>query len=373
MAAVVIAVAGCSSSGSSSVSSGASSSDASSGAASALVSQAQTAVDAAKKKPTQLPITQPLTGKAASGKTIIYLQCEVAQCALEGRGLESAAQALGWKYRVLNFQAANPATLVSSLDTALQYHPIAVFFSGVPEALWKSVEPKYKAAGAYLVPASVPGVTPDDTIITSLAADALYKASGKLLADEVTALSGGKAEILFATVPTYTIYKPLQEGYEAELAKICPGCSSQTFEATLQQVTSNQMVPAIVSELKRNPAIRYVVSVNGVFVQTLPAALQTAGLDAKAIKVLTHSGTSTVQQLVQSGSFYSTTAFGYQYEGWLGVDAVLRAMQKLPIGPEHELLPLPLLTKDTVGTPADSYDLPGDYQEQFKKLWLLSS
>jgi hypothetical protein len=31
-----------------------------------------------------------------------------------------------------------------------------------------------------------------------------------------------------------------------------------------------------------------------------------------------------------------------------------------------------LLTKATVGTPADSIDRPADYQAQFKKLWLVS-
>jgi ribose transport system substrate-binding protein len=337
------------------------------------LAQARAVVDAAKQHVTTIPITQPLSSKPPTGKTIIYLQCEVAQCALEGKGLQSAASALGWTYRVLNFQAANPATLVTALDTALQYKPIAVYFAGVPLQLWKSVEPKYKAVGAYIVPSSVPGVTLDDTIITSLAADALYKEAGKLLADEVAVESGGKAKILFATVPAYTIFKPLQDGYETELKAVCPACSSETFGATLPQVTSNQMVPAIVSSLKRSTDIDYVVSSNGDFVQALPSALRSAGISSTKVKIITFSGTSAVQQLIKAGQIESSTAFGYSYEGWLGVDAVLRAMQKLPISDEHELLPLPLLTKDTVGTPADSYDLPPDYQSQFKKLWLLNS
>jgi hypothetical protein len=69
----------------------------------------------------------------------------------------------------------------------------------------------------------------------------------------------------------------------------------------------------------------------------------------------------------QAGQIYSTTASGYSHEAWQGVAAVLRAMQKLPIGPEHEQLPP--LTKDNVGTAADPYDLPTVYEDQFKKLW----
>lgn len=340
--------------------------------ASGGVAAAQAAVQAATQKPTQIPVTDPLTSKPEPGKTLVYLQCEVAQCVLQGRGIQAAANALGFKYKVVNFQAANPATLITALKTSLNYKPLAVYFSGVPYDAWKNMIPAYRAAHAYIIPASVPNVPLDDTVIASMAAETLYTASGKLLADEVIAASNGDAKIMFVTVPTYPIYTPLKQGFQDEIAKNCAKCDVNVFEATLPQVTSNQLVPALVSELKRNPDIKYIASVNGVFIATLPTSLKSAGIDPTSYKIMTHSGVSDVQQLVKNGTFYSTTAFGYQYEGWLGVDAALRASQGLPVGKEHALLPLPLLTKDTVGTPSDSYDLPADYQDQFKKLWKLT-
>lgn len=331
---------------------------------------AQATIQAALKPPNTLPITGALKSKPETGKTIIYIQCEVAQCALEGKGLQSAAQALGWTYKNMSFQAANPATLVTALKDALRFKPLAVYFSGVPYDVWKSVIPDYKSAGSYIVPSAVPNVPLDGTVIASLGADALYVKAGKLLADTVAVDSNGSGKILFTTVPAYTIFKPLQDGYDAELKAVCPGCKSTTFGATIPQVTGNQMVPGIVSALKRDPDIKYVASANGDFLQTLPGALQSAGMAGK-VKIFTFSGGTSIQQLVQQGQIQTTTAFGYNYEGWLGVDAALRASQGMPVSDEHSLLPLPLLTKDTITTPKDSIDLPADYQAQFKKLWLV--
>jgi ribose transport system substrate-binding protein len=375
----LIALAGCSSSGAGKTTPNTTAAGASSSAggtsspASGGVAAAQATIDAATAKPDKIPVKDPLKSKPEPGKTLVYMQCEVAQCVQQGKGIASAAEALGFTYKVINFQAANPATLVTGLRTALNYKPLGVYFSGVPYDAWKAVIPDYRKAHAYLIPASVPNVPLDDVVVTSMAAEKLYTASGTLLADVVISQSKGSAKVMFVTIPTYPIYTPLRAGFEAEIAKNCDHCDVHVFEATLPQVTSNQLVPALVSELKRNPNIKYIASVNGVFIATLPAALRAVGIDPGTYKIMTHSGVRDVQQFVQDGTFYSTTAFGYQYEGWLGVDAALRASQGLPVGEEHQLLPLPLLTKDTVGTPLDSYDLPTDYQAQFKKLWLLGS
>lgn len=391
IAAAAIAVAGCSSSGSSSSSGGGSagstptpvvapSSSAATGSGSAspaalpaALAAAKANVAAALKGPTSIPITLPLKTKPPTGKTIVYLQCEVAQCVLEGNGLKSAAAAIGWTYKTLNFQAADPSTLITAMNTALQYKPIAVYFSGVPYDLWKSEIPKYKAAGTYIVPSSVPDMPTNSTVLTSLGADKLYSDAGKLLADQVAVDSGGaNAKVLFSTVPAYTIFGPMQAGYESEMKVACPTCSTTVVGATIPQVTSNQLVPALVSALKRDPGISYVVSVNGPFVQTLPSALQSAGLQNK-VRIITFSGTTPVEQMVQQGQIESTTGYGYSYEGWLGVDVVLRAMQGQPITSEYESLPLPLLTKATITKPSDSDDVPADYQAEFRKLWLIDN
>jgi len=70
---------------------------------------------------------------------------------LEGNGLKAAAAAIGWNVKVLNFQEANPATLVAALKAGLQYHPVAAFFESVPQSYWQSMQKPYAAIGAVIV------------------------------------------------------------------------------------------------------------------------------------------------------------------------------------------------------------------------------
>jgi hypothetical protein len=105
------------------------------------VAQAKANVAAAETFPTTIPVTDPLPSKPPTGKTIVFLQCEEQSCPLEGQGLQAAARAVGWNVKIFNFQAVNPATLVTALMTALQYHPVATVFSVFRETSGRSSSP----------------------------------------------------------------------------------------------------------------------------------------------------------------------------------------------------------------------------------------
>ena len=62
--------------------------------------KAAEAATATNEKPAvSLGVTTPLTSKAPAGKTFIWLQCEIPQCATIATGVKAATQAVGWKYR----------------------------------------------------------------------------------------------------------------------------------------------------------------------------------------------------------------------------------------------------------------------------------
>jgi hypothetical protein len=143
--------------------------------------------------PTSIPVTQPLPSAPPKGKTVLFMQCEEVECSYEGTGMKAAAAAIGWNVKVLNFQAANPATLVSALQTGLQYHPVAAFFSGVPQEAWASEQKPYAAAGAYLVDTFLPAVPTGAAIAPGRAYGADMTALGTVLGDEQIADSGGTA------------------------------------------------------------------------------------------------------------------------------------------------------------------------------------
>jgi ribose transport system substrate-binding protein len=383
-AAALLAVAACSSSASSSsspaapastapVSAGAASAAATSspgtGAPSAAVAAAKAAVAAAETMPTAIPVTQALSSTPPKGKTVLFMQCEEVECSYEGTGMKAAAAAIGWNVKILNYQAANPATLVSALQTGLQYHPVAAFFSGVPQEAWASEQKAYAAAGAYLVDTFLPAVPTGAAIAPGRAYGADMTALGTVLADEQIADSGGApADSLLVNVPTYPVFGPLVTAYDAVIAKDCPTCQVTDVNVTLPQMLAGGLNQAVVSAAKRDSGVKYIVSTNGSFTDTLPGALKAAGL-AGQVRLLSGQGVSTDQQNVLNGTQLATVSSPLTLSGWQDVDIAIRLVMHQPIPAGDGVVPWVLLTKSNIGAPSDSYDRPAGYPAQFEKLW----
>jgi hypothetical protein len=378
LAAAALALAACSSAASTSSSSAAGSPAASApaaggtpatGATSSAVAAAEAGVQAAAAMPASIPETQPLPSAPPKGKTVLFMQCEEVECSYEGVGMKAAAAAIGWNVKVLNYQAANPATLVTALQTGLQYHPVAAFFSGVPQEAWQSEQKAYAAAGAFLVDNFVattpsgPGVAPGRAYqpdMTSL---------GTVLADEQIADSGGQpANSLIVNVPTYDVFGPLVTAYKAEIAKACPACQFTSVNVTLPQMLAGDLNTAVVSAAKRASGVKYIVSTNGSFTDQLPQALQAAGLGGK-FKLISGQGLSPDQQNVLNGTQLATVSSPLTLSGWQDVDIAIRLAMHLPAAAGDNDVPWVLLTKANIGTPSDSYDRPAGYPAQFEKLW----
>lgn len=375
LTATAVAVAGCGSSSSTNSANATTATTATAaaspgtGSASAGVGQAEAAVAAATSFPTAIPVTESLPAKPPTGKTVVFLQCEQQECNLEGKGIAAAAAAIGWQSKVLNFKAAEPATLVAALNTALQYHPVGVFFSGVPQQVWASVQPAYASAGAFItenfdsVAPSGPGVEPGRGYADNAGQ------VGKLLADEQAADSGGSgASALLVSIPSYPVFVPEASAYQSEIKATCPTCTVTTFDATLPQLLSGQLVPAVVSAVKRSPGIRYIVAVNATFITQLPAALDAAGLGGR-YKIIAGQSQAPDQQNVLDGKELAVVNSPFTMGGWQDVDMAIRKAMNQPIPQGDHVVPTVLLTKGNVGTPKDSYDVPSDYASQFMKIW----
>jgi len=381
-AAALLALAACSSASSSSASAPASSAPASAaasaagsasasaaGTTSSDVAAAVAAVKSASAMPTSIPETQSLPSAPPKGKTVLFLQCEEVQCGYEGDGLKAAAAAIGWNLKVLNFQAANPATLVSALQTGLQYHPVAAFFSGVPQEAWQSEQKPYAAAGAVIVDNYLAATPSGAGVEAGRGYASENEQMGTVLAQQQIANSGGApAASLIVSVPTYTVFDPMVTAYKAEIAKDCPSCSVTEDDFTLPQMLGGDLVPAVVSAAKRISNLKYIVSVNGAFTDTLPEALKAAGLAGK-YQVISGQGVSTDQQNVLQGTQLATVSGPFILGGWQDMDMAIRDVMHLPPSPGDNVVPWVLLNKSNIGTPSDSYDVPTDYPSLFEKLW----
>ena len=373
-AAALLALAACSSASSSSASAPAAAGTTSASAAAAAgttsaVAAAVAAVKTASTMPTSIPETQSLPSAPPKGKTVLFLQCEEVQCGYEGTGLKAAAAAVGWTVKTLNFQAANPATLVSALQTGLQYHPVAAFFSGVPQEAWQSEQKPYAAAGAVIVDNYLAATPSGEGVLAGRGYASENEQMGTVLAQQQIANAGGApAASLIVSVPTYTVFDPMVTAYKAEIAKDCPSCSVTETDFTLPQMLGGQLVPAVVSAAKRIPDLKYIVSVNGAFTDTLPGALKAAGLAGK-YQIINGGGIATDQQFVQAGTELTTVSNPLTEGGWQDMDMAIRFAMHLPESPGDEQVPWVLLNKSNVGTPSDSYDVPANYPSLFEKLW----
>ena len=362
LAAAVLTLAACSS---------AASSSSSSTAASSAVTAAEAAVKAASSMPASIPVTQSLPSAPPKGKTVLFMQCEEVECSYEGVGMEAAAKPIGWTVKVLNYQAANPAPLVAALQTGLQYHPVAAFFSGVPQEAWQSEQKPYAAAGAFLVDNFVSTTPSGPGVAAGRAYQSDMTSLGTVLADEQIADSGGQpSNSLLVNVPTYDVFGPLVTAYKATMAHACPTCQSTEVNVTLPQMLAGALNAAVVSAAKRVSGVKYIVSTNGSFTDQLPAALKAAGLGQ--LKLISGQGLSPDQENVLNGSQLATVSSPLTLSGWQDVDIAIRLAMHLPAAAGDNDVPWVLLTKANIGTPSASYDRPADYPAQFEKLWHVS-
>ena len=380
LAVIAIAVSACSSSGNGGSASstgnpgasgtGTSSTGASGGSsAGAGLAAAKAATEKNLQAPTTIPLTEPLTSKPPTGKTFVWLKCELEQCQVQADAVKQATAALGWIYKEVAFQASDPATLVAGMKQALIYHPAAVGTNSEPEVLWQSVIPAYKAAGVSIVTNFVgPGVTYDNTVIGQAAAGATTQWA-QMIADWAIADSNGHAHVLLQTVNDFPVELQFADAYQQTMKQNCPACQVTVVNNTIAQSDSGAVNSTVVAALQKDPSINYVAADNGGFITGLPAALAAAGLSNR-VKISSGAGDTANLANIKAGKESATTAFPVSYTAWLMIDIVLRHMEGMSYQPNGDGgLPSQLLTKDVNFEISADYNQPADWQAQMEKLW----
>ncbi|WP_261566268.1 sugar ABC transporter substrate-binding protein [Frankia gtarii] len=330
---------------------------------------AQATVNEYLKTPTAIGPTTPLARPPARGKTFVYLKCNLPQCATVGSAVQEAAGKVGWKAQIVNYDSANPATLISGLKQALRYDPVAVGISGIPEELWKSEEADYEKAGVAILPQQTGPVTISRTVPVQIGDDSAV--AGKIVGSWFIADSKAKGKGLLVSVPAFPVLTELGDAIQRTVRAGCSACSFQTLNATVAQQAGNQIVPAVISALRRNPSLKYVVTTDGVLLTGLSAALRAAGLHD--IRVGGALATAQNEQDILDGSATAFTSYNSSYIGWQLIDAALRRSQAMSFTADDGGSPEQLLVRSTVGTPSDTASAPADFREQFAKLWGLGA
>ena len=254
------------------------------------VAKAKEALAPYLKPPTTLAdFTTPLPTPAPTGKTVVHLACDNPNCTLNAANIEKAATALGWTFKNIPFKLADTSTLISAMDSALEFKPAFVTFTGVPEAAWAGEIPKYKAAGVGIVP-TVSGTFKPDATILGYGNDTVYTTQLiTILGNWFIQDSGGTGHALvlrFVEVPQAAWFA---DHFKKFVEANCSKCKVDLLDQSNQQLASQASAAATASAVQANPSVTHVITSVPSAVNGLRAALGTIGRND--VKIAGYLGT----------------------------------------------------------------------------------
>jgi ribose transport system substrate-binding protein len=364
-----IALAACGSSSPSSSSSSAGSSVSATNVSATVggVAAATAALKPYQAAPTRINITTPLKSAPPPGKTVVVLGTPQPQNVQIQQTVARLAHLAHWNYALVSYDPANPATFNSAISSALAKHANYIVEAGIPVA--PAILQQVEHAGAKLAVTAVYPIAVKPPVIVNTSAD--NRTQGNLMADYFVSASNGKGNAVIAHVPGYAILDTFTNAFTARVKALCPGCTTTMANVTLPQLAAGQLVPTVISALKRNPSANYVAFDDGPFATGITSALAAAGLSK--IKVIGEAADPAGLAAVRTGTEAAWTGYSSPYATLQVVDAMFRDAEGLPIPQAQEgVQPTQLLTKANVGSITE-WNSPIDALQQFKALWKVSS
>lgn len=325
---------------------------------------AQQAVTAAEKTPSSIDQTTPLNSAPPAGKTVVFIQDEIPQSGVIGQGEQAAAKAAGWKFITLNYQSANTASLIQAMNQALQYHPVSVSFAGEPEAVWASEIPAYQSAGVAIIPTVIGPQAPSGPVKANLGH---FETSGVGLGNWFIADSHGTGDAMLVDVPTFPVLTEVMTGVKQALSANCPQCKTVAFNGTLNEVENQTFVSSVVSALRQNPSVKYVLSSDLLFLSGLHSALATA--DITGVQIAGAQPEPADFSGVAAGTESAVVVNSNTLIGWTVADVTFRIAEGMPVSADDGGEPYQLETKSNISV-GDTTE-PTNYQSAYLSLWHL--
>ena len=337
----------------------------------ASVSAVTTALAVYDKPPTDFTVAA-VPSKPPTGKTIVFLDGGVPQTKLIAQGIQAAATALGWNFKDLILDQTSPTSVQQSFEQALVYHPYAVATDGTPYASWSSVLPEYQKAGVIVVPANVIGNPGSPAVPTMDVAGTYYYTHGAtMLADWFIANSHGTGHALLVDVSGFTQSDIFDNAFTAEVQAHCGTCSLTTTGISITSAVGGTAGSGIVSVLRRNPGIKYVMNLDSAFMTDLSSSLAAAGLTD--VQWGGESGDEQDLSAIHAGGTTEavTTATPLTIIGWLIVDAAVRHLENVAYPSDYGHVPTELLSKGNLSNwqVGPSFNEPADYASLFEQAW----
>jgi ribose transport system substrate-binding protein len=363
----LLSLAACGSSSSSS-SSAVSATDAAAAPSNSGTAAARSALQPFLASPTKITVTTPVKAAPPSGKSEVFLGTSQSQNVEIQQTGAQAAQALGWSFTKVSYDPANPSTFQAALQTAIAKHPNFIGWAGLPISL---VSPatmhQINSAGIKLVTqASYPQLL-NDTVLANPDSYPNTVQWGKIVGYYFVSDSGGKGVALVDHVPAYSILDGFVQGFKSVVSSMCPKCRVKELDVTLPELAAGQGNSLVVSALRRDPSVNYLVYDDAPFADGVTQALSAAGLSHQ-VKIIGEGTDPDALAALRAGTESAWTGYSAKYSELEATDAMVRSAEGLPPDAEDNLQGTQLLTKASVGSTTD-WNEPSDMLQQFLKLW----
>jgi ABC-type sugar transport system substrate-binding protein len=314
---------------------------------------------------TPLPSTPPQ-------KSVYVVRNNVPVAALVDAPIKAAAEALGWEVKISAVDPTDPQAQGNAMKQGVAAGADYILVvSGSAESMGAGLDAAKKAG--------VPVFLEGGTTKAEGEANGIYSNSGSgyirdavaRLMDEVIVDSNGTGKALVVSVPDYPILATLTDDVKKEFEPACPDCSMQTLDVSIPDLFNAAAPQQIVSALRKNPDIDYLVISFDSLAAGVPEALSTAGLTK--VKLLLAAPDATQVPLLAKGTYMMEALQPVETLMWSVFDEMARYSLGVETESEkHDVPPYPVWTKDNVPAGATKFEGPDGYQGQWKALWQVS-
>ncbi len=323
-------------------------------------------VAALERRPTSIGLTEPVKGGIPKAKTIDYLQCGVPDCVDLGEHLKEATDAVGWKLNIVDI-GLTPETVKAGWEKALRDRPDGVIATGgFPSDIFDAELQQFLDAGTPVITIT-DGNPPPGTF--PISGPDRFELIGRNVANWVIAKTDGKAKVLFANVPAFSVQKIMEQSFKRHYEENCPGCEMEIYDAPATAI-GKDLAGNIAQRVQANPGLNYLVLGFNDMATGVPDAVRGAGV--ADLPAVTQGQGKAQSAYVKAGDMLQAMyALPAPEMMWRCVDLFIRKFNGESTEQDTDGTNFPkwFITKDTVPSTTHNYPVVEDYQAQYKALW----
>lgn len=336
--------------------------------ASTCVEEAQAKVDEFRAPfELHLPPT-PIDKSELEGKNIHWISVLINEFATRSiNGFKEGLESFGANVTVYDAKG-QASRFAEGVNQAIQQKADAILLYAVDPSVIPNEVKKAADAGIPVVDMYIgqPDAELPEGVEAHVSAD--FVKSGEALSNWMLADSNCEANATLMDISVIPLYRPLAEQgteiFEAACPDTCVYDTTEVDPATM----SSRLGPQASALVRAEPDLKYVQVSQDSMTTFIAPALQSSGSD---VKIVGHDGIPSVLEAIRSGNSPISVTMAFppsEWVGWLGADAVARAVAGL----DHEEYVIPTRLIDSTNIGSSDEEVYGDYvgyEDAYREAW----